>query len=259
MQTGKRLDSIDTIRGITMVSMILYHFCWDLKYLDGFSMDWYGKLGSHLWQQSICWAFILIAGFCFHLAKRPLRNGALVFVCGVIVTCVTLLALPEAPVLFGVLTMTGSSIILMSVVKLIFKEKTRYPYAMLFVSVLLFAITKPINYGYLNLFVKNVQLPAALYAGGGADGMGNGFLTYLGIMQDGFYSSDYFSLMPWFFLFLTGYFLYYILENSFESQLFKIKLPFFTWFGRHSLIVYMVHQVILYGISVIIYYGRQMI
>ena len=39
--------------------MILYHAIWDLVYLYGFDWQWYlGPVGT-LWQQAICWTFIL--------------------------------------------------------------------------------------------------------------------------------------------------------------------------------------------------------
>ena len=33
-----RIAALDTLRGLTLVSMIAYHTCWDLVYL--FGMDW---------------------------------------------------------------------------------------------------------------------------------------------------------------------------------------------------------------------------
>ncbi len=263
--SGKRLQSIDTLRGLTMISMILYHFCWDLKYLNGFEMPWYGGMGSHIWQQSICWSFIIISGFCMHFARNPLRNGLLVFLCGVIVSCVTLLVTPGAAVMYGVLTFLGSSMLLvggvvyvLKITGLIYSEKEFSagrsdvarrgidPFWGFFTCVILFAITKTINYGYLNFGIFMLDLPGFLYKGQA--------MTYLGFMEDGFYSSDYFSIMPWIFLFLAGYFLHGVLKNNnvFEKDIFHIELPFLSWFGRHSLIVYMVHQVILYVISMLI-------
>ncbi len=245
----KRLHLIDTLRGVTMVSMILYHFCWDLKYINGFAMDWYESFGGFLWQQSICWSFILIAGFCFHLTKKPLKNGLVVFACGVVVTCVTLVAMPDDAVHFGVLTMIGSSILLAVPLRRVLGDSPGHPCASLVVCALLFAMTRGINDRSLNLFFTTIDLPEALYNGGGSDGMGRPFLTYLGFTQNGFASSDYFSLLPWFFLFLTGYFLYHVLKGRLNAPCFGLRLPFFTWFGRHSLVVYMGHQVVLYAIS----------
>ena len=63
------------------------------------------------------------------------------------------------------------------------------------------------------------------------------------------FSSDYFSLFPWFFLFLSGYFLYRIVfEKGIANQLKECKTgnTFFDFLGRHSLILYLLHQPFLY-------------
>ena len=256
--TRKRLETIDTIRGITIISMILFHFCWDLKYIKDFDMPWYGTFGSYLWQQSICWTFIIISGFCLHFAKGPIRNGAIVFLCGFIVTCVTQIALPEAPVYFGVLTLLGSSMILLGVFLRIVnlnensKLKKFDPFWGFVIFAFLFAMTKQINSGFLNFGFFKVNLPATLYGIGMNNGFKNMHLTYLGFMQEGFYSSDYFSLMPWFFLFVVGYFLYDILEKNFDNKMFAIKIQPFSWIGKHSLLIYLLHQPVLYGITMLI-------
>ena len=51
--------------------MIAYHACWDLVYLFHADWDWYRGTGAYIWQQSICWTFILLSGFCFSLGRRP--------------------------------------------------------------------------------------------------------------------------------------------------------------------------------------------
>lgn len=270
----RRLDLIDTIRGITLISMILYHFCWDLKYLKGFEMAWYGTFGSYLWQQSICWTFILIAGFCMHFARNPIKNGAIVFLCGIIITAATELFVPEAPVYYGVLTFLGSAMLLIGFLRWIIikfatqnkignadktsKGKT-YDFAVnidpfwgFIVSILLFGFTKSINQGILNLFVTKIILPDILYNVPDLGAVNGSVLTYLGFMQNRFYSSDYFSLMPWIFLFLAGYYLYGVLQKHFDSNIFGINIKPLSWIGRHSLIIYMLHQPVLYGISMLI-------
>ncbi len=258
-----RLETLDTLRGLTMISMILYHFCWDLKYIAGLDMDWYGSFGAFLWQQSICWTFILLAGFCMNFARQPIRNGLIVFLCGFMITCATLIFIPGAAVYFGVLTMLGSSMILLGAVMFLQKKINPHepkeneinisPYGGFIISMLLFAITKPINNGVLNLFVFKPKLPSLLYINGGDYGMDNLFLTYLGFKQDGFYSSDYFSLIPWFFLFCAGYFLYGVLSQHFNEKYFHIKLRPIAFLGRHSLIVYLLHQPILYALTMLIF------
>ena len=104
-----RYALLDELRGLDLVSMMLYHGCWDLVNLFGIQADWYYGLPGHLWQQSICWVFILLSGFCVQLGHHTLRRGAQVFGAGALVTAVTLLFMPEDRVIFGVLTLLGSA------------------------------------------------------------------------------------------------------------------------------------------------------
>ena len=62
-EKGQRYGIFDGIRGITLLSMIIYHGAWDLVYIYGVKWDWYRGAGAYLWQQSICWTFILLSGF----------------------------------------------------------------------------------------------------------------------------------------------------------------------------------------------------
>ncbi len=67
-QTGSgRYALLDELRGLDLLSMIGYHACWDLIFLFGMSAAWYTGWQGHLWQQSICWVFILLSGFCLPL------------------------------------------------------------------------------------------------------------------------------------------------------------------------------------------------
>mgnify|MGYP000616871997 CR=1 FL=1 len=90
-----RSGTLDSLRGLTLVSMMAYHACWDLVYLYGMPWDWYRSFWAYAWQQSICWVFILLSGFCLPLGHHPFRRGAVVFGAGALVTAVTLLFLPE--------------------------------------------------------------------------------------------------------------------------------------------------------------------
>ena len=68
-----RYRLLDTLRGFSLVSMILYHICWDLVHMYGFDWPWFMKTQGYLWQQSICWLFIFVSGFCQGL-KRDEHN-----------------------------------------------------------------------------------------------------------------------------------------------------------------------------------------
>ena len=64
--TGKKRDvrrwaALDNLRGLTLLSMIAYHACWDMVYLFGADWGWYRSAAAYVWQQSICWTFILLS------------------------------------------------------------------------------------------------------------------------------------------------------------------------------------------------------
>lgn len=110
LQTAARYRLLDELRGLDLISMMLYHGMWDVVFLFGVAQKWYTGRPGFVWQQSICWVFILLSGFCLPLGHHPFRRGAVVFGAGALVTAVTLLFLPEDVVWFGVLTLLGSSI-----------------------------------------------------------------------------------------------------------------------------------------------------
>lgn len=156
--TSGRYALLDELRGLDLVSMMLYHGCWDLVNLFGIQADWYYGLPGHLWQQSICWVFILLSGFCVQLGHHTLRRGAQVFGAGALVTAVTLLFMPEDRVVFGVLTLLGSAMLLTGLLE---KPLRRIPPAAGFaISAVLFALTRNVS-GRLSGFWQPAPLAAA--------------------------------------------------------------------------------------------------
>ena len=49
----QRLALLDSVRGLTLISMILYHAVWDAVYLLGADWGWYRGEMAFIWQQSI--------------------------------------------------------------------------------------------------------------------------------------------------------------------------------------------------------------
>lgn len=74
-----RYALLDELRGLDLVSMMLYHACWDLVFLFDVNMRWYAGTPGRLWQQTICWVFILLSGFCAPFGRHMLRRGVTVF------------------------------------------------------------------------------------------------------------------------------------------------------------------------------------
>lgn len=240
-EKGKRLYLLDGLRGVSLCSMIAYHGIWDLVYILGKEIPWYHGKAAFFWQQSICWTFILLSGLCSVLAGHKLRRGLEITAAGAVITAVTLFFFPAERVIFGVLTMLGASMLLVGALeKRIWKRLPAFP--MMAVSLILFYVFYPVNRGVLQWGAGKVSLPAEWYRGAG--------MTFLGFPAPGFYSADYFSLFPWFFLYMAGYFGGRLLQEKgiLKNSLFQIRLPLLSWMGRYSLWVYLLHQPILYGI-----------
>lgn len=81
---ASRYALLDELRGLDLVSMMLYHACWDMMSLFGIWMDWYTGMPGRLWQQAICWVFILLSGFCAPFGRHMLRRGTVVFGAGLL-------------------------------------------------------------------------------------------------------------------------------------------------------------------------------
>ena len=241
-----RLHFLDAFRGFLMLNMIAYHGMWNLVYLFGVKVGWYAGTPKYLWQQFICWSFILLSGFCWNFSRNHWKRGMLVFGGGAVVSLVTCVLMPENRILFGVLTCIGSCMIAMIPLE---KWAKKVPAgAGLVGGFLLFVLLRNCPKGSLG-FEKLVicDLPAALYR--------NNLTAYLGFPQPGFFSTDYFSVIPWIFLFVAGYFLHRVLEEKkLNEKLFaRGNVPVLNWIGRHSLIVYLLHQPILYGLGMLIF------
>ena len=236
----KRYGILDVIRGMALFHMIAYHGIWDLVYLYGQNWSWYRGLPGYIWQQCICWTFILLSGFCHSLGKHPFRRGITVFGAGALLTVVTLFIIPENRVVFGILTFLGSSMILFVPLAPLLKKIS--PLWGLLFCMLLFFITRNINQGFLGFENWNfLRLPRIFYS--------NFFTTFFGFPSDNFYSTDYFSLFPWIFLYASGYFLYGFCKKHDLLQYFYLKNHnFLEFMGKHSLEIYLIHQPILYGL-----------
>ena len=242
----QRLHFLDALRGFTLINMIAFHGMWNLVYLFGVRANWYTGMPGYLWQQWICWTFILLSGFCWSFSRNHLKRGAMVFGGGLVVTAVTCLVMPESRIVFGVLTCIGSCMLLMiPAEKLLKKLPTGTGLA---ISFGLFVVLRNVSAGSLGFegFVLCL-LPNSLYR--------NLLTAYLGFPPRGFFSTDYFPLLPWFFLFVTGYFLFRLLDvQGLNEKLFaKGNVPVLNWLGRHSLIVYLLHQPILYGLCLLFF------
>lgn len=234
-----RVRLLDGLRGFSLISMVAYHTMYDLVYMFGLDAPWYRRLPGYLWQQSICWVFILVAGASLHYGGHRWRHAITVLACAAVLTLITALAMPAMLIQFGVLHMLGFSMLLAAVLQGPLRRVR--PAVGLAVSGALFLLLKTLPRGAIGfLDWPLLSLPQSWYS--------TGFLFPIGLPGPGFFSSDYFPLFPWAFLFFAGYFGWALVKDKAAPARPAApgKNPL-EWLGRHSLPVYMAHQPVAYG------------
>jgi len=219
----KRIWELDALRGISILVMIIIHLIYDVCIRFPAALvplrDWGGII------------FLLLSGICVTLGSHPVRRGLLVFCCGMLCTVVTALmcafqlADPSIFIAFGVLHCLGICMLLWPVF-------SRLPDWLIGI---LGAACIAIGF-YAVRTVVSVT-----------------WLAPLGFQHKAFISSDYFPLFPnlGYFLFgaLFGKWLYRSRKSLFpkvNTDLLPIR--FLCGCGRQSLIIYLLHQPILYGL-----------
>lgn len=236
----KRLSFLDFLRGFTLLSMIAYHAVYDLVYLYHQNIPGYRGIHGYLWQQSICWAFIWLSGFCSVLGrssmKHQIRRGLLFTGCGLLITAVTAAVMPDSIVIMGILSFFGLAVLLSALLAPLLSRIPAFVGVPL--SLLLFFITREVSSGFLGFEgLRLLELPDFLY---------RGFpMMLLGFPWPGFFSTDYFPLLPWIFLYWGGMYSCKLLypDVSGSPRLLERSLcPPLEALGRHTLPIYLIHQ-----------------
>ena len=221
---SRRIDLLDGWRTLAIALMMVYHFLYDLYIFGVLSAGQLFSPSLNLLERFICSSFIFLAGLSARFSRNNLRHGAVVLLAGLAVELVA--ALAGQTIRWGVLMLLGSSMVLYHFLR---NTLERLPgRALAAFSAVLFFLSRAWTAG------RRVTVR---------------FLYPLGLLYSGFHSADYFPLLPWFFLFLLGTAAGgWVLPR--RERLSQIRLPaWLTWPGRHSLLLYLLHQPVLYGLS----------
>ena len=225
----RRFDVLDAWRTLAIVLMAAYHFLYDLYIFGVISADRLFSAPLNVLERFICCSFILLAGASARFSRNNLRHGLIVLGAGLVVEIGA--AVAGQTIRFGVLMLLGSSMVLWHFLG---KGLQKLP-----------GWSVAAGSGVLFFAARWWTGRTAVYVP---------WLYPLGFTAPGFYSADYFPLLPWFFLFLIGTALGGWCLAHRENRLLAVRLPgVLTWPGRHSLIIYVLHQPVLYGISYLIW------
>jgi len=237
--SSERFWEIDALRGIAILMMITYHVFFDLNYF-GFTTTDLNALPVLFYLYPIGTMFLLLVGISLTLSYARVQNtltknqlrikylkrGSSIFGLGLIITLVTWLYPHNGYIIFGVLHCIGLSILL------------AYPFIQSRLSALLCGLIC-IGIGIYLYVMVTVDFP---------------WLLWLGFVPTGFYTLDYFPLLPWFGVVLIGISLGNTLYKN-NTRIFTIKdhsqfiiSRGLCFLGRHSLIIYLLHQLVIVGI-----------
>lgn len=224
-----RFDILDAWRSVAVLLMLIYHFLYDLYIFGLMAPEQLFSTPLNVMQKFICCSFILLAGMSARFSRSNLRHGLVVLAAGIVIEAGA--AVGGQTIRFGILMFMGTSMLLYHLGG---KWLRKFPAPLL-------AAGSGALYFLTDWFTSEVRVQAV-------------WLYPLGFMYPGFFSADYFPLMPWFFLFLIGTVLGGWCLAHRENRLLSVPLPAaLTWPGRHSLIIYVLHQPVLYGIGYLIW------
>lgn len=242
LESKKRIYLLDEIRGLAIILVVIYHFFYSAAMVFGF--EWAKTILTPLmpWQPLLPITFVLLSGIAFNLSRNNLKRGIRLFVIGMLITAVTAIFMPDQIIWFGIIHFFGlANIICSPLKKYILKIPTVLGVILFF---LLFVVTYNVQSHYLGILPDfAVRLPDFLYS--------TDLTMMFGFYTQNFHSSDYNPIFPWIFMFVAGILLgkhVFKLPNALCRE--HIKPLAFT--GRHTLIIYIVHQPIILGILYVI-------
>jgi uncharacterized membrane protein len=237
----RRIHLMDELRGFAVFCMIFYHAFYTLAYLYNIKI---GLLLLNFFMPAepyFAGLFMFISGISSNLSRSNLKRGFKLLGLSLVVTLVTYVVVPEEVIWFGILHFLSVCMILFGLVKPLF-DRFQFSSVPVAVCAVLFAATAGISRGYVGFSPQfGFLLPDSLYR--------TNWLAPLGICNENFVSADYFPIFPWIFVFAAGTFIGKLAAaGNFPRFTYRSRVPFFSWFGRHALILYLVHQPVIYGI-----------
>ncbi|MFA9380009.1 MAG: heparan-alpha-glucosaminide N-acetyltransferase [Acetanaerobacterium sp.] len=241
----KRVGLIDEIRGLSILLMVVYHLFFDLVYLYGLNIPAFHSPFLAFLQPLFAGVFIFISGVACRYSRNNLKRGALCFALGLGLTAVTLIFMPGERILFGILHFLGVAMMLYGLLHRVLDRLA--PWVGALVMAALFALTYAVPQGRIGIAAFSAELPHALYA--------TGFLFPLGLRGQGFFSADYFPILPWTFLFFAGAYIgVYFKQNRLPAWCYRTHLRPLAFVGRNTIWVYLAHQPVVYGLLYVVFY-----
>lgn len=287
---SKRIDIIDALRGLAIILMVIYHGLYDVVYyLNAPAWIFSNPIFDFL-NRFFEVIFILLSGISCRLSRSNLKRGLIFWAGAIAVSVVTHLI--NNPIRFGILHFMGSAAILFGLYQLVRSRigpraaagahgapavadaadgsgtvptpqntAAAHPVPTSDASATPLARSASCGAALRSDLSRCavILVCVVLFILGWQFSYGRVYETewffWLGMRYPGFYSSDWFPLIPWIFVYIAGTAIgLWVKERRLPAWFYEKKVPFFAAAGRKTLIIYLAHQPILFGITMLIQY-----
>ncbi|MFH0713589.1 MAG: heparan-alpha-glucosaminide N-acetyltransferase [Candidatus Micrarchaeota archaeon] len=228
--TANRIWELDCLRGVAIILMVIFHFFFDLNYFGILQNAMYSGYWL-IFQRVTLSLFLITVGVSLHLqrVKNPRQIFSKRFIAllaaAVLITIATWLYSPSETIWFGVIHLIALSTLL------------AIPF---------------LNRAKLCAAIGTVMLAGSLFFT--LPQINSPLLLWLGVQFPGFSSFDYVPLIPWFGLILIGIYLgkklYPLLASIVpkpQNAIINYKINALQFLGCNSLVIYLIHQPLLFA------------
>ena len=229
-QTKQRIELMDAMRGLAVCLMVIHHFLYDLCAFCGAPWWLFTNPVFDPLHYFFAGLFILLSGVSSNFSRSNVKRGLKALAVSLGITVVTYFM--GMPIVFGVLHLLGACMLLYGLTQKLWQRlNDKAPWVTPAVSAVSVLATAKLVNGY------PTTIP---------------HLWMFGLTTPDFYSSDYFPLLPWMFVFLLGTWAgKYVRAGRLPRWFYEAKAPRLAAVGRQSLLIYVVHQPVLYGLTML--------
>lgn len=240
-----RIHFLDTLRGVIIIGIIIYHLLFDLSDIFSLNLPFLGWGIFNFIRDSGAGLMIILCGISCNFSHNNVKRGLICLGVALAFSLVTYFFLPNEFIYFGILHFLSIAILLYS---LIHKFIERIPWYVAIILYVIFILIFMIPEGKFGLFgFKFADVPIGI----------DNVVTYcFGVPgYTGRISADYFPIIPWMLLFLSGAILgRYVKAGKIPKWWYKDYCKPVTFVGTKTLYIYVLHQPILYGVLSLIFY-----
>ena len=235
----QRMAFFDVVRGFSVISMVLFHLCYDLRYIYQVPLGFFQPPFQDIWRASISWTFLFVAGCMCSFSRNNLKRSLRYLGVAAAVFVATTVVAVDTSISFGIIFCMGASTLVFYMLDRIDLAPKGWLAGIILFS--LFLVLRGVPRGYVGMGEFVTSLPRELYQ--------THYLAFLGLPGPGFASGDYYPLIPFTLMYLTGVsFGRMWHETGYPEWFQKVRCAPLQTVGRYALPIYVLHQPLIIGL-----------